>query len=259
MKRLLLALAVLQVLLVLGIAARIVTVLRVPLPEFGEIPDLPATTPLPPPKPVAKVPQSVTDAVVDHDLFDEARGQNKDIEVEGAPVDATPVPPPTTVKLVGVMRIGKDNVGILVDTNVKPEQQSVRPGDMFGEYQVGIITPTTLNLIGGGGQQFQIPLRIEAGGAGGGARPVPVGAHPGPGGKPPVTPARPTGAETPEQKAATARERAQSIAQRNAELRKAGQKPGGAGEGEKESGGPDPVQARLEALRQLREAAKGAR
>lgn len=263
MKRLLQGLALLQVLLLVGLVMRVVDVVSTPLPEFGEIPELPALAPLPPSKPVPKPSPAVTDAIVEHDLFDEARGQNKDIVVDGAPVDEAPVPPPSTVKLVGVMRIGPEPVGILIDPSLKPEQQSVRKGDMFGEYEVGEITATTLNLLGGGGQQFQIPLRIEGGGAApaappAGARPGASGAtpaKPATGAKPPATPPRP-GAETPEQRATNARERAQAIAQRNAELRKTGGKGGGAQADKEEQSAPDPVQARLEALRQLREAAK---
>lgn len=269
MKRLLQGLAILQVVLLIGLGMRIVDVLRTPLPEFGDIPELPAVAPLPPSKPVPKPTPAVTDAIVEHDLFDEARGQNKDIVVDGAPVDVAPVPPPSTVKLIGVMRIGPEPVGILVDPSVKPDQQSVRKGDMFGEYEVGEITATTLNLLGGGGQQFQIPLRIEGGGGGG--TPPPPGATARPGtagtaaaarpatGAKPATPPRPGAAAAPEsaeQKATSARERAQAIAQRNAELRKTGGKAGGAQADKEQQAAPDPVQARLEALRQLREAAK---
>lgn len=265
MKRLLQALALLQLVLLVGLATRVVNVLRTPMPEFGDIPDLPALAPLPPSRPVPKPAPAVTDAIVDHDLFDEQRGQNKDIIVDGEPTDVAPVPPPTTVKLMGVMRIGPAYVGFLLDPSLKPDQQSVREGDMFGEYEVGAITATTLNLLGGGGQQFQIPLRIEAAAAGAAPPPPRPGAPAAAAGRPataakPGTPPRPGGAagpESAEQKAQTARERAQAIAQRNAELRKSGQKPGGGAAGaDKEESAPDPVQARLEALRQLREAAK---
>jgi hypothetical protein len=261
-KRLLQALALLQLVLVVGLAMRLVDVVRTPLPEFDEIPELPAVSPLPPPRPIPRPSPAVTDAIVEHDLFDEQRGQFKDILVDGAPVDVTPVPPPTTVRLVGVMRIGAEPVGILVDPSLKPEQQSVRRGDMFGEYEVGEITPTSLNLLGGGGQLFQIPLRLDAATPGAALAPAtprpgtPAGAKPANAARPAASPPRPgapTGTETAEQKAANARERAQAIAQRNAELRKTGPKAGGE---DKEAGPPDPVQARLEALRQLREAAK---
>lgn len=264
MKRLLQALALLQLVLLVGLAMRMGSVLRTELPEFGDIPELPAVTPLPPTRTVPKPTPAVTDAIVEHDLFDEQRGQNKDIIVDGDLVDVAPVPPPTTVRLMGVMRIGPEYVGFLLDPGLKPDQQSVRKGDMFGEYEVADITATALNLLGGGGQQFQIPLRIEAGAVA--AVPAPPGRLGAPGaGKPaaaakPGQPSRPAGAgaESSDQKAQSARERAQAIAQRNVDLRKAGQKPGGAGApgGEREGSAPDPVQARLEALRQLREAAK---
>lgn len=271
MKRLLQGLALLQVVLLVALAAKIVSVWTTPLPQAGDIPELPAETALPPPKPAPKVSPAVPQAIVEHDLFDEQRGQGQeDILVEGLP--ETPVPPPSTVKLMGVMVLGGDPVGILLDTSVKPEQQSVRKGDMFGEYQVGDISPSGLLLIGSGGQQFQIPLRVEAASAGAApaAAAAPAPRTPGtassarPASARPAPPQRPgTAAADGDQKAMTARERAQAIAQRNAELRKAGAKTTAAGrhgqppaaDGQQDDAA-DPVQARLEALRQLREAAK---
>ncbi len=273
MKRLLQGLALVQVLLLAALAWRIVAVWTTPLPEVGEIPDLPAVTTLPPPKPAPKVSDAVTEAVVEHDLFDEARGQGlEDIPVDPLATQA-PVPPPSTVKLTGVMVLGGEPVGFLLDTNLKPEQQAVRKGEMFGEYEVGDITPMGLLLLGTQGQQFQIPLKVEAAAGGGamaagvaggppppprtpGTRPTPppkpVAAKPVPPGK-----ADPAAAET-DNKAMSARERAQAIAQRNAELRKQNQpqKAGAAEDAEAADAEPNPVQARLEALRQLREAAK---
>ena len=268
MKRVLQGLALLQILLVIGIGARIVQVWSTPLPEFGDIPELPAPTPLPPAKPVPKPTGSTTDAVVEHDLFDDQRGQNKEEITGDVVVDAAPVAPPSNVQLMGVMQLGSDPVAIVLDTSVNPEQKAVRKGDMFGEYQVGEITTAGhlpgLILLGTQGQQFQIPLKVGAA-AGGGAAPPPapgVAAARPPAGRPvaakPVPPQRADGQQPEEhdQKTMNARERAQAIAQRNADLRKNNQKGGAAGGGGEKDGKADPVQARLEALRQLREAAK---
>jgi hypothetical protein len=277
-KRLLQGLAVLQFVLAIALAVRVVGVWTTPLPAFPDVPELPAESELPPPRPVPKIPATVTDAVVEHDLFDEQRGVKDAIEFED-PSTMVPVAPPATVKLMGVMLIGGEPVGILLDTNLKPDQQSVRKGDMFGEYEVGEITRDNLTLIGSGNQQFQVPLRIDATAAaampppqpGPAARPT---APPIPGARPPVTPPHPSAiagkpvsarpaaghdaGAAPEQKTMSARERAQAIAQRNADLRKTGAKAPGGAEGENNQGAakPDPVQARLEALRALREAAK---
>jgi hypothetical protein len=272
-KRLLQGLALVQVLLLLALGWRIVDVWTTPLPVAGEIPDLPAVASIPPPKPMPKVSDAVTQAVVDHDLFDEERGQGMDetdIPVDG--LVQAPVPPPSTVKLTGVMMLDGEPVGFLLDTNLKPEQQAVRKGDMFGEYQVGDITPMGLLLHGTQQQQFQIPLKVEANSAGaaGAAPGAPAGGPPPPrtpGTRPSPPPkpvaARPAGKGAPEEpdtKAMSARERAQAIAQRNAELRKQNQGAKGAAAEAAEGGGEqaeqNPVQARLEALRQLREAAK---
>ncbi len=276
MKRLLQGLAILQVLLIVAIGVRIVSVWTTPLPEVGEIPELPAVSTLPPPKPPQKVSDAVTAAIVEHDLFEEQRG-HAEVAPEDVTVEGPPVPPPTTVKLMGVMVLGNEPVAILLDSSVQPEQKSVRKGEMFGEYEVGEITRTGLLLLGSQGQQFQVPLRLEAGMGG----TAPIAGPPPPGspaaprtpGTPPasrVTPPKPPGvaratttkneAGADPDKAMTARERAQAIAQRNAEMRKQNQKGNAAGNEEAAEGGdanqPNPVQARLEALRQLREAAK---
>jgi len=269
MKRMLQALGLLQLVLVVALAIRVVSVLTTPLPEFGDIPELPAPRSLPPPKPMPKASETVTNAIVEHDLFDEQRGQGVSIDPGDVIVDAAPVPPPATVKLMGVILLGSEPKAILLDTNLKPEQQSVSKGDMFGEYEIGEISAQGLMLLGGGGQQFQIPLRVEAAGAAAG--PVVAGGRPaqpaaaGAGAARPATAARPVTPRPPgaanatdPQKTMSARERAQAIAQKNVEMRKAGQKnaPGGDPGGENEANAPDPVQARLEALKQLREAAK---
>jgi hypothetical protein len=273
-KRLLQGLALVQVALLVALGWRIVSVWTTPLPEVGEIPELPAVTALPPAKPAPKPSEAITVAVVEHDLFDEQRGQGvdpNDVTVDGPP--DVPVPPPSTVKLTGVMVLGGEPVGFLLDTNLKPEQQAVRKGDMFGEYQVGDITPMGLLLLGTQSQQFQIPLKVEAAAGGAAMAPGAPGATPPPPRTPgtrPTPPPKPVaarpapraGAEPAEaeNKAMSARERAQAIAQRNAELRKQNQGPKGAAAAEAAEQAADaeanPVQARLEALRQLREAAK---
>lgn len=260
MKRLLQGLALVQLFLVVALGVRIVDVWRTPLPEAGEIPDLPAVSDLPPPRPPARIAPTVAEEIVANDLFDDERGKGyEEVGLEGGlgEEEGPPVPPPSSVKLMGVMFVDEEPVGFLLDTNLKPEQQSVRKGEMFGEYQVGDISATGLLLLGSGGQQFQIPLRVGAAGAA--AAPAAAGAR---------TPPRPAsarpaqaqnrGGNAASQKTMTARERAQAIAKRNAEQRKNNAR-APAGRAAEQAGGdeaPDPAEARLEALRQLREAAK---
>ncbi|HYB98063.1 MAG TPA: hypothetical protein VEC57_02905 [Candidatus Limnocylindrales bacterium] len=272
MKRLFQALAIVQLALVVALGLRVVEVMRTEPPQFGEIPDAPAPAPIPPPKPRARISPAVTEAVVKGDLFDAQRGAGLgDINIDDAPVDATPLPPPTSVTLTGVMIIGAEPVAILSDPAVGPEQQSLRKGEMLGDYEVGEITSSSVTLLGQAGQQFHVPLKIQGGSGGGGVAAAP----PAPGARPsaaanrpgttaaarPATPRPGRGEPEPqdETRSMTARERAQAIAQRNAAARgrTAGNQQGGKGGGEKEeAGGADPVQARLDALRRLREAAK---
>ncbi|MBI5504811.1 MAG: hypothetical protein HY899_08400 [Deltaproteobacteria bacterium] len=270
MKRLLQALALLQLALVVGLGLRVVDVLRTELPTFGEIPDLPAVTPLPAARSRAKPDAATTDAIVNADLFEAERGvHTEDLDVSGL-ADAAPLPPPTNVKVSGILLLGEP-VAILSDPAVGPDQRSLRRGDMFGDYQVGEIGPSSVVLLGSTGQEFHLDLHVEGGSGGGGPAP----------GTPPraagATPARPTTAPgnraaTPrpgspaapadktDSRAMSARERAQAIAQRNAAIRASRPTPGQAGAtapgGQGEAAAPDPVQARLDALRKLREAAK---
>lgn len=259
MRRALQALALLQVVLIVALLARTVVVLRVAPPEFGEIPDLPAETSLPVPIARSRIAPAVTDAVVGGDLFDTERGQGQGDgpNPDDVIVDAAPVPPPATVRLAGVMVVDGQPVAFLADPTVGPEQRAVRSGDMFGEYEVGTISLTSVILNGSADEQFNVPLRID-GAAGAGAAPPP--ARPTPPGRP--ASARPaTARNDAAQRAMSARERAQAIAQRNADARNRNQaggkeRGGGGAQADDDAGKSDPVQARLEALRRLREAAQ---
>ena len=269
MKRLLQALALLQLVLAAGLGFRVVDVLRTEPPRFDEIPDLPALTPLPPAKPRASPDAATAEAIVSADLFEAERGVHlDDIDASGM-VDQAPLPPPTNVKVSGIILLGEPVV-ILSDPAVGPDQRSLRQGDMFGDYQIGEIGPSSVVLLGSTGQQFHLDLHVETGGGGGPAAagaPAARGAGATPG-RPGVTsttarpvPTRPgTAAEDRNEKAMSAKERAQAIAQRNAAIRSghpAGAQQGAQAGGQNEGGEPpDPVQARVEALRKLREAAK---
>ncbi|HYC55573.1 MAG TPA: hypothetical protein VEL28_11635 [Candidatus Binatia bacterium] len=266
MKRLFQALAIVQLALVVALGLRVVEVMRTEPPVFEEIPEAPAPTTIPAPKPRAKISNSVTEAVVEGDLFDAQRGKGVDIEIDGdAPVDAAPLPPPTSVTLTGIMIIGAEPVAIMSDPAVGPEQQSLRKGEMLGDYEIGDISTSSVTLLGQAGQQFHVPLKIQGGGGGAVAAATP----PGPGARAAAAKAGSAAAKTPpprpgregeaqdENRSMSARERAQAIAQRNAAARgKTAGNQAGKGDEKEEGDGADPVQARLDALRRLREAAK---
>lgn|GEM_PF-1047009 len=269
MKRLMQALALLQLALVVGLGLRVAEVLRTEPPAFADIPDLPALTPLPAARPRAKPDAATTDAVVKADLFEAERGvHTEDIDVSGL-VDAAPLPPPTNVKVSGIMLLGEP-VAILSDPALGPDQRSLRRGDMFGDYEVGEIEASSVVLLGSTGQQFRLDLRVEGGG-GGPAPAGPAGVHaagaaPGrpatavnraaPPPRPGAPPANPD--NSADSKVMSAREKAQAIAQRNAAIRANRPATGASAPGQAEgaAAAPDPVQARLDALRKLREAAK---
>jgi hypothetical protein len=255
-----------QLLLVVGIGMRLVEVVRVAPPVFEEPEQAPARIDLPPPPPRKAVAPAVTDAIVDGNLFEVERGVipdlGEDISVDDIVED---VPPPTTVILHGVMNFGDEAVALLTDTNLGPQQRQLRTGDLLGDYEVGEIKDRSVQLMAAGGQQFQVALQLNLGG--GGAAPV-RGAAAGRATPPRATGARqaPGGDDDDDsvnrasqaarnaQRTMSARERAQA-AQRAAANRRAQMQ----GDDEEADGGedkPDPVQARLEALKRLREAAR---
>jgi hypothetical protein len=200
------------------------------------------------------------DGIVGGILFETERGYREDegVDADGL-VDEEPLPPPTNVVLNGVFYQPAGNpMVIMTDTSSGNKQLTLGKGDNVGEYQVGDITDTRVTLLGRGGQQFSVELDIKTGAQGGAVRATPR----------PATPAsRPVAnnnAQTPAQRAAQARAAAQRAAQQRAQQarQQAANAPRGGknAEGEPEvdeerQNRQDATQARLEALKRLREAA----
>ena len=245
MKRLLQAVSVVLAAISVLLIWRVVRVWQVNAPEFAEPQQIASKSPAPPP--VRSVPSpTAVDAIVNGNLFETDRGSIVDPTAGGAGGEGEPLPPPTNVVLNGVFfqTTGRP-MAIITDTSSGNRQLTLQEGDNVGDYQVGKITHDRVTLLGHGGQEFSLELAVSQGVASGSA-PTPRPATP-----PIARPATP--APQPGQTAQTAAQRA-AAARRQQQTR--GRTPGGpahpeeAGQQQNEA-----TQARLEALRRLREAA----
>lgn len=271
MKRLLQLAALFQALLASFLLVRVGEVSTVETPTFPELVAQPAVLPVSPPPQRVKVSPSILKGITSADLFDPERGDRppEEVAVDDITFDEPPLPPPTTITLSGILVLGDEPEAIMMDAAQGTDPRRVRIGDMIGDYEVGEISATSVELIGNTpGEVFNVGLTIAAGT---GAVATVAAA---------LKAATNTAAKTAAQKAAEARKRAalakagnnkqQAPAAQNknmsareraqaAQKARAAQKAGGAG-GDDDGGGDgtpkrDPVQLRLEALQRLREAA----
>ncbi len=277
MKRLIRLLTVVQVALAVALAARIAAVSSIEPPQFYDLSPMPSKNVLPPSPAKRRPPAVAVNAIVGGNLFETERGKHEEITVE-AP-EEPPMPPPATVKLNGVLLLGPDPVAIMTDTAVGPNQRRVRRGDMLGDYEVGSITEGRVTLLGTGGQEFLVDLELNVGAVARHAARTPPRATPArtsartparPPARPPArgsaartstarAPVPPAAGRTAGDRPMTARERAQAAQARTRAAvaeRSAAANRSAAAARSSQPAKPDPVQARLDALRRLREAAK---
>jgi len=258
-KRLLDIVSIVLVVLAVAVGWKIVQVVRVEPPVFGDVPQLAALEPLPA-APQPETPRGAAlDSIVEGNLFETERGANQPTDDATVDSDEPPLPPPTNVVLNGVFfQMGGRPMAIMTDTNSGNRQLTLQKGDNLGEYQVGDISRQRVVLLGRMGQEFSLELDVKKGGA---------AAAPGPAGRPvPGQPARPAqparAAATPPARSPAAERVSQTAAQRAAEARRlqaarARQSASARRDQEQqEPQRPDATEARLEALRRLREAAR---
>ena len=258
MKGLMQAVALMLVVLAAILGWRIVSVVSIQPPVFSELPGQLRGEALRPAPRRSPATGPVIKAILDGNLFETERGYREEIiEVE----TQVALPPPTNIVLNGVISISGQPVAIMNDTKGGNAQLSVSKGDMIGDYEVGEVTPNGVILLGAGGQQFSVGLQVRKG-PGVRARTRPAAARP---------PARATSTG----RATTAAERASTASARAA--RAAATKPPTAartgvsksiprgrpaGAAAVENPGvavSSAAQARLEALKRLRQAASQAR
>jgi hypothetical protein len=251
-KRILQIAAVAQVLLCVWLVVRIADVASTEPPSFPELYQSDAKLGLPPAPVRTRVPPAVIADITKKDLFDIMRGERPveaDALAEGdIEFEEPPVPPPTTIELAGVLLLPPDPIAILSDAATGAEQRRLRTGDLIGDYEVGTISADSVELKGAEGQSFNVSLQVRPGDSPGGQPAVRPGQATKP--KPPARPAlaAPAAARNDAEgnKPMNPRERAAAIARARR----------GDNEDEAEAEGENPVQARLEALRRLREAAQ---
>jgi hypothetical protein len=254
-KRLLQLVSAVLALLAVALGWRLTQALSVAPPEFADPPALSISEPLPSAPRGPSGGKAVIDGIVGGNLFETERGYvDVEDEADGA-VSEEPLPPPTNVLLNGVFfRPSGRPMVIMTDSSAGNKQLTLGIGDNVGDYQVGSITDTRVTLLGRGGQQFSVDLDIKKGG-GAPARPAPRAAAAR------NTPGNNAANQTPAQRAAQARAAAQRAAQQRAQQARqkaANAKPGakaGAGAPAAAAQKNDATQARLEALKRLREAA----
>jgi hypothetical protein len=242
MKRLLQGVSVLLAGLALLLVWRTVRVWQVTPPEFPAPVQIAGNDQLPPPLRLGGAPPGTVEAIVAGNLFETERGAGEDTTTDGAGDE--PLPPPTNVVLNGVFfqTTGRP-MAIITDTSAGNRQLTLQEGDNVGDYQVGQIARDRVTLLGHTGQEFALELTVSQGvAAAASVRPASLTTAPRP--VPPV-PAAQTAAQTAAQRAAAARRQQQQQARARP------------GQNRTEPPGQqnDPTQARLEALRRLREAA----
>jgi hypothetical protein len=258
-KRLLQVFSAALALLAVGLGWRLTQVLSVDPPVFEDPPQTAAGEPLAPaprPRVGGKV---VMDGIVGGNLFETERGYREEEELGADGEVEEPLPPPTNVVLNGVFfQPGGRPMVIMTDTSAGNKQLTLGIGDNVGEYQVGEITDTRVMLLGRGGQQFSVELDIKKGAQAVPARPTPRPAASA--NRAASPPARSNNnAQTPAQRAAQARAAAQRAAQQRAQQARQqaadGRNRDGGQQDEAQAARQDATQARLEALKRLREAA----
>ena len=235
MKRILQLLSGVMVALVIVLGWRTLDVARIQPPVFSDPPQTALANPLPPSPRKASGNTPVVRAIIDGNLFETERGK-KPKPAATEEVQA-PLPPPTNIVLNGVFMVPKEPVAIMTDKKSGARQRGLRTGDMIADYEIGDIASRRVTLLGAGGQRFTVRLQTKKGSG----TTAPASARPGR----PVPPRPPSAraARPPVERGTAAR------------ATTAPKPPSRARSGAPKPATPDPAQARLEALKKLREAA----
>lgn len=116
----------------------------------------PVTAPLPAAPRKPQLPQLVS-TVYEKDLFDQSRKKQDD--VAPAP-QSTPSAPPT-LKLAGVILVGREREAVVVDTAQANKQIRLREGEEIQGYRVGKIGRDEISIVGGGGEEVSLALQVD--------------------------------------------------------------------------------------------------
>ncbi len=242
MKRILQLLSGIMMALALTLGWRTLNVARIELPVFADPPQVSLKGHLPPAPRKSTGTAGVVRVIIGGNLFETERGQKPKTE-DKAEMQA-PLPPPTNIVLNGIFLLPDEPVAIMSDKKSGAKQRGLRRGEMIGDYEIGDIASRKVTLLGAGGQRFTVRLETRKG-AGTAAPASTRGTRP--------TPPRPPAARAPRPpvpERGTATTRAQPSRPSTGRERSAP-----VARPAKPAARPDPAQARLEALKKLREAA----
>jgi hypothetical protein len=123
-------------------------------------------------------PPNLATQIADKDLFDQSRTAAQSGGTTSA-VTAEPVRPLTLV-LLGVSGGGPEREALVKD-QTQPKPQWIRQGEEVGGYKLGRIDPTSIVMLGPGGEEITLVINVEKAKAGQPAAPMgPAGIQPTP-------------------------------------------------------------------------------
>lgn len=97
--------------------------------------------------------------IADKDLFDQSRQGVKEGQASQAAAPAEPVRPLTLV-LLGVSGAGPEREALVKD-QTQPKPQWLRQGEEVGGYKLGRIDPTSIVMVGPGGEETTLVINVE--------------------------------------------------------------------------------------------------
>ena len=110
-------------------------------------------------------PPNLATQISDKDLFDQSRKGQEASATGAATVSTEPVRPLTLV-LLGVSGAGPEREALVKD-QAAPKPQWLRQGEEVGGYKLGRIDPTSIVMVGPGGEETTLFINVEKAKAGG--------------------------------------------------------------------------------------------
>jgi hypothetical protein len=104
-------------------------------------------------------PPNLATQISDKDLFDQSRQGVKEGAAAAAAAPAEPVRPLTLV-LLGVSGGGPEREALVKD-QTQPKPQWLRQGEEVGGYKLGRIDPTSIVMVGPGGEETTLVINVE--------------------------------------------------------------------------------------------------
>lgn len=109
-------------------------------------------------------PANLATQISDKDLFDQSRKGQEPGQTGATTTTAEPVRPLTLV-LLGVSGAGPEREALVKDATA-PKPQWLRQGEEVGGYKLGRIDPTSIVMVGPGGEETTLVINVEKNKAG---------------------------------------------------------------------------------------------